>query len=157
MSERLNHYINIIKNTKTLKVTGKVIQVVGLVIEGEVQGVSIGEVCHVYISKSEFIRSEVVGFKEEQVLLMPFGSIAGIKPGSLIEATGSPIQVKVGPKLLGRVLDGIGEPMDNKGDVEYDALFGIDNEITPANFSALIVAAKSPCTSPIAISLSAFG
>ena len=69
-----------------------------------------------------------MGFKEGKVLLMPLGSTAGIRPGSLVFATGSPISVKVGPALLGRILNGIGEPIDKKGEIEYEEVYGIDND-----------------------------
>lgn len=84
-------------------------------VEAQVQGVSIGELCRITVDENKSILSEVVGFKEEKVLLMPLGPIGGIKPGSKIYATGHPIQVKVGPQLLGRILDGLGNPMDRKG------------------------------------------
>ena len=62
----------------------------------------------------ELIRAEVVGFKEDQVLLMPLGLITGIQPGSKVYYTGNPISVKVGLNMLGRVLNGLGEPIDGK-------------------------------------------
>ena len=101
---------------------------VGLVVEAEVQGVSIGELCKITVTKETHILAEVVGFKEGRVLLMPLGSTAGIRPGGLIFATGRPISVKVGDALLGRVLNGLGEPMDRKGELDFDAIYGIDND-----------------------------
>lgn len=124
----LDRYLTTIKKLDLLQVVGKVIQVVGLIIEAQVQGVSVGEVCKIQIKENEFILSEVVGFKEEKVLLMPLGMIGGIKPGSRVYATGHPIQVKVGNALLGRVLNGIGEPMDGKGDIDFDAIYPIDQD-----------------------------
>ena len=124
----IEDYRTVIKKTDTLRVVGKVIQVVGLVVEAEVQGVSVGELCRVTVSKEESILAEVVGFKQARVLLMPLGSTAGIRPGALVFATGHPIEVKVGPALLGRVLNGLGEPMDDKGEIAFDAVYGIDND-----------------------------
>ena len=124
----LESYKNVIKKTNVLKVIGKVIQVVELVVEAEVQGVSIGELCKITVTKETHILAEVVGFKEGRVLLMPLGSTAGIRPGGLIFATGRPISVKVGDALLGRVLNGLGEPMDRKGELDFDAIYGIDND-----------------------------
>lgn len=123
-----NDYIHELNKLDLLRVVGKVTQVVGLVIEAQVQGVSVGEVCHIMVDAKRYILSEVVGFKEEKVLLMPLGQVSGIRPGSRIYATGSPIQVKVGPQLLGRVLNGLGEPMDGKGDLEFDALYPVDKD-----------------------------
>jgi len=124
----LEQYQNIIKKTNVLRVIGKVIQVVGLVVEAEVQGVSIGELCKITVTKEKDILAEVVGFKEGRVLLMPLGSTSGIRPGCLIFATGRPITVKVGDHLLGRILNGLGEPMDRKGEIPFDSIYGIDND-----------------------------
>ena len=121
-------YIQRLQSLDLLQVVGKVIQVVGLVVEAQVQGVSIGELCKIQIDSQKSILSEAVGFKEEKVLLMPLGTLGGIKPGSRIYATGNPIRVKVGPQLLGRVLDGLGAPMDDKGELEFDCYYGIDQD-----------------------------
>ncbi len=123
-----SHYIKQLEKLNLLQIVGKVVQVVGLVVEAQVQGVSIGELCKIQISAKRYILSEVVGFKEACVLLMPLGSLAGIKPGSRIYATGHPIRVKVGPQLLGRVLDGLGNPMDNHGELEFDMYYNIDQD-----------------------------
>lgn len=123
-----SRFMTAIDRADLVRVVGKVVQVVGLVIEAQVQGVFVGELCRIEVSDTHSIRCEVVGFKEEKVLLMPLGPMAGIRPGSRIFATGSPIQVKVGMGLLGRVLNGLGEPMDNKGELEYDTVYTIDND-----------------------------
>ncbi|MGC6366952.1 MAG: flagellar protein export ATPase FliI [Candidatus Marinamargulisbacteria bacterium] len=111
-----------------VRVVGRVVKVVGLVIEAQIQGVSVGDLCMVEIVGGEMIRAEVVGFKEEQVLMMPLGGINGIRPGSKVYPMGIPISVKVGPKLLGRVLNGLGEPIDGKGPLEYEAQYPIDQD-----------------------------
>ena len=123
-----SNYIKKIGRLDLLQVIGKVIQVVGLVVEAQVQGVSVGELCEIEITPEHRILTEVVGFKEEKVLLMPLGGVGGIQPGSRIYASGHPIQVKVGMGMLGRVLNGMGEPMDGKGDLEYDTVYGVDND-----------------------------
>ena len=74
------------------------------------------------------IEGEVVGFQKDKVLLMPLGQISGIRPGSRVYPTGRPISVKVGPEMLGRVLDGLGRPADGKGDFPYEALYDIDRD-----------------------------
>lgn len=124
----VENYIRAIERTELLRVVGKVVQVVGLIIEAQVQGVSVGEIDMIELDVNTHIQAEVVGFKENKVLLMPLGSVTGIKPGSKIYATGVPIKVKVGPKLLGRVLDGLGNPMDGKGELEYEHEYAIDRD-----------------------------
>jgi flagellum-specific ATP synthase len=126
--KNFDKYVTEINKSDLLRVVGKVIQVVGLIIEAQVQGVSVGEVCKIVINDKNYILSEVVGFKESKVLLMPLGQITGIKPGSRIYATGEPIQVKVGMGLLGRVLNGMGEPMDGKGDIDFEAMYPVDKD-----------------------------
>lgn len=93
---------------------GKVVRVVGLMIESKGPETSIGDVCILHIGKQNKrkVYAEVVGFREEYVLLMPFTSVQDISPGSLVEATGKPLQIKVGTGLIGQVLDGIGLPLD---------------------------------------------
>ena len=114
-------YIKAAERAESVKVIGKVIQVVGLIIEAQVQGVSIGDLCIIKLGKDgNFTYSEVVGFKEGRVLLMPLGTTAGISPGAEVLAAGQPLTVKVGDALLGRVLNGLGQPMDDKGPVLCD-------------------------------------
>lgn len=101
----------------SMKLTGKVTQVIGLVIEAQGPTVSVGELCYVH---SRFpnvppVPAEVVGFREGYVMLMPVGEMQGIGPGCEVVAAQKMLQVKVGPELLGRVLDGLGNPMDDKG------------------------------------------
>lgn len=126
----ITRYIKAIESADLIKVVGKVVQVVGLVVEAKVQGVSVGELCTIELdeSKNISINAEVVGFKEGKVLLMPLGPLSGIKPGSKIYATGNPIQVRVGMKLLGRILDGLGSPMDRKGELEFETVYSIDRD-----------------------------
>ena len=98
-----------------IKVSGKVGQIIGLVVEGHGPGASIGEICEIQSGDNGPIAAEVVGFRQGKVLLMPLGSIRGVGPGCRITAHGRKADVKVGPALLGRILDGLGEPIDNKG------------------------------------------
>lgn len=121
-------YKSTLKSLDLTRVVGRVVQVVGLVIEAQLQGVFLGEVCHVEISLDKHVPCEVVGFKEDKVFLMPLGIMGGIRPESRIFATGRPIQVKVGPKILGRVLNGLGEPIDNKGELEFEDYYDVDRD-----------------------------
>lgn len=111
-------YQRAIESTDLVKVIGKIIQVVGLIIEAQVQGVSVGDLCTIRIEKEgRDAFAEVVGFRESRVLLMPLGSTSGIAPGSQVTAAGHPLMVSVGPQCLGRVLGGLGEPIDGKGQI----------------------------------------
>ncbi|HZJ77161.1 MAG TPA: flagellar protein export ATPase FliI [Oscillospiraceae bacterium] len=112
----LKKYRNALLNSDLIKYTGYVSQVIGLTIESIGPAVEIGEICKIYTLKgTEPILAEVVGFKEKKVLLMPLGEMEGIGPGSKVESLNTTLRVNVGEKLLGRVLDGLGNPIDNKG------------------------------------------
>jgi len=101
-----------------IKKMGRVSQVVGLTIESTGPDVNIGQTCRIKAARSEqAILAEVVGFKGNHILLMPLGDMSGIGPGSVVEALEKPITIKVSDGLLGRVLDGLGMPMDGKGDI----------------------------------------
>jgi len=96
--------------------TGRVSQVTGLVIESTGPAAVVGEVCHVHPPHgSAPVAAEVVGFRGNQMLLMPLDELEGVGPGCRVEATGRPLRVAVGDELLGRVLDGLGRPVDGRG------------------------------------------
>ena len=92
---------------------GKVSQVTGLIIKVEGLDAFIGEVCEIQIrSTGNRVLSEVVGFVDATVLLMPLDEIDGIGPGCLVRPTGKTLQIEVSDELLGTTLDGLGRPMD---------------------------------------------
>ncbi len=105
-----------IPKVQTYKKFGRVIRVVGLMIESQGPESSIGDVCHIHVHKGwknhKVIQAEVVGFKDEIVMLMPYTQIQEISSGCLVEGLGKPLEVKVGMNLLGKVLDATGNPMD---------------------------------------------
>lgn len=115
----LNEYKNIINNTDSFRPIGKVLQVIGLTIEADGPESSIGDLCYIYnkLGDEEYIYAEVVGFREEKILLMPLDTMEGLKPGAIVINTNEPIKVKVGQGLLGRVLDGLGNPIDGLGEI----------------------------------------
>jgi len=102
----------------TLVKRGRVTQVIGLTIEAQGLNAQIGELCHITPNEGEGkIPTEVMGFRDERTLLMPLGEMRGIGPGSTVRATGSLLTVPVGEALLGRVLNGLGQPIDGKGPI----------------------------------------
>lgn len=107
----LSKYKHALLGLDPMRVNGKVTQVVGLTIESQGPEVKLGEICHLFPSNSrEPIIAEVVGFRENKVLLMPLGELEAIGPGCDVVATGRSLEVKVGPEMLGSVLDGLGRP-----------------------------------------------
>lgn len=122
-------YYSTLQRVKPIRMHGRVSQVIGLTIESEGPAVKMNELCYIYEKDSDRpIRCEVVGFKGSRVLLMALGELGGISPGCEVRATGKPISVKVGPKILGRVLDGLGNPIDGLGPLEYEEEYSIYNE-----------------------------
>lgn len=114
----MEKYLNAISQEEFIKYSGKITKVTGLTIESNGPVVSIGELCYIYpFNKTEPIISEVVGFKEDKILLMPLGEMEGIGPGSTVVASGHSLRVNVGEELIGRVLDGLGNPIDGKGPI----------------------------------------
>jgi flagellum-specific ATP synthase len=114
-THRLNQALD---NTDPIRIRGKVNQVVGLVIESDGPPASVGELCTITnAGGGPPIQAEVVGFRQSRVLLMPLGPMEGIAPGSKVTASDRAFTVSVGDNLLGRVLNGLGEPIDNKGPI----------------------------------------
>ncbi len=102
---------------QTPRLSGRVTHVIGLLIESTGPEISVGEICFVYDKQGEPIPCQVVGFKDKKVLLMCLGEIERITLGSEVRPTGDLHRVGVGEELCGRVLDGLGRPIDNKGEI----------------------------------------
>lgn len=115
LSPRVAHYLRHLENANDTIHSGRVSQIVGLTIESIGPTTNIGDLCLIKPRGGGGIPAEVVGFRDQKVLLMPLSDLTGIGPGSLVTATGSPLTVPVGEALLGRILDGLGQPIDNKG------------------------------------------
>lgn len=106
----------LIEHVEPIEISGRVAQAVGIVVEGYGPMTTVGELCRITREACGGpIAAEVVGFRGDRVLLMPLGDMQGIGPGSRITMTGHVADLAVGPGLLGRVLDGCGNPMDGKG------------------------------------------
>ncbi len=135
-------YQRLLDTKSFVRYSGKVTKVVGLTIESEGPETHIGALCHIYgakhvgamseprtpsASQEKPVLAEVVGFREKHVLLMPIGDMAGIGPGNLVVAADRDLEVGVGQSLLGRVLDGLGRPMDDKGPVEIETYYPVSS------------------------------
>ena len=102
-----------LRTTSLVERHGRVMQMIGLVVESRGPLSAIGDICRIESgSNQDGVLAEVVGFRQENLLLMPLGELSGIHPGSLVVATGAPLRVPVGSELKGRVIDGLGHPMD---------------------------------------------
>lgn len=106
-------YFKAVDEIETIHVRGRVTEVTGLVIKATVPGARIGEMCYIDGAQGDRIVCEVVGFKDEQVMLMPLGEAQGVGPDCEVLPTGKPFSIKCGWGLLGRVVDGLGRPIDD--------------------------------------------
>lgn len=115
-----------------IEYTGTVSQLIGLTVESIGPIARVGDICRIYSQKNDhFVEAEVVGFNESKLYLMPFGKLTGMGSGCKVLAMGKRLQVYVGPHLCGRILDGLGQPMDDKGPLDTGETYGTDN--TPPN------------------------
>lgn len=113
MSSLLDQVKAIVKKSSNFELYGTVTDVRGIIIEGSGPHVAIGTTVTIKSGLKD-IQAQVVGFNRDRVLLMPFGELLGITPGATIVATESQSGVMVSPALLGRVIDGMGNPLDGK-------------------------------------------
>jgi flagellum-specific ATP synthase len=113
---RLEKYRTCLEALNPIEVQGKVTQVVGLVVEAAGPACRLGAVCDIFTRENgRRLAAEVLGFRDQRVLLMPLEEIRGISPGCRVVARQQRAAVEVGPALLGRVIDGLGAPIDGKG------------------------------------------
>jgi type III secretion protein N (ATPase) len=105
--------LNKIEDVELTTVSGRITEIIGMLIKAIVPKVKMGEVCMIK-REGEPLLAEVVGFTKEEVFLSPLGEMTGVGPASEVIPMRLPLQVKVGPNLLGRVLDGLGRPLDEE-------------------------------------------
>ena len=116
LSERFSFLQDGVRGVRTFDKVGVVRRVTGLVIESEGPETSIGQVCSITSDRStEKIEAQVIGFRENVVLLMALNSIHLIHPGCKVISRRNSNEVPFGPSLLGRIIDGMGRPIDGKG------------------------------------------
>jgi flagellum-specific ATP synthase len=126
-TNRLQNAARRVREARVTETCGRVVQLIGLVIESEGPIAAMGEVCRIKSSRHDGeTLAEVVGFRNHHLLLMPLGEIHGIHPGSEVIATGSPLRVAVGSALKGRVIDGMGNPIDDLGPIVAEHTVGLN-------------------------------
>ena len=129
----IKRYHKIVADLDPIRANGKITKVIGLVAEANGPISRVGSICDIH-SRGDVpkIRAEVVGFKGTRVLLMPLGEIRGIEPGNRVVAKQQKVLTHVGKGLLGRVIDGLGNPIDGKGPITYDSEYPLyKNPVNP--------------------------
>jgi flagellum-specific ATP synthase len=117
VSSRLDRALEAVHHGDLHRRRGRVSDLIGLIVEATGLEAEVGEVCHVSAGRHRpVVPAEVVGFRAGRTLLMPLGDMHGIGPGGAVTATGRPASVPVGDELLGRVIDGLGRPVDARED-----------------------------------------
>lgn len=130
------HMIDRVKKAETISYTGKIENIVGMSIEASGGRAAIGDICRIYSGESGGqVMAEVVGFKNDRILLMPYANMEGISAGNFVRNTGGRLNVTVGPFLKGRVIDALGRPIDGKGPFPAGTPFCVEKAETINPFS----------------------
>jgi flagellum-specific ATP synthase len=127
----LDRYHGLLARSQPREASGAVLRVVGLAVAASGPAVPVGDTVAVHTRSGRRI-AVVTGFREGEIILQPLGSVDGIRPGDRVVASGGPLEIPVGPGLIGRVIDGVGNPLDGKGPVSGSARRSIQAEPPPA-------------------------
>jgi len=117
VARALGRYATLAAEIDPAPLMGQVVRVVGLLVESSGPSASVGEICEVRTGPGRVLPLEVVGFRDGHLLSVPLGDNAGIRPGHRIVSRGAALSVPAGDALLGRVIDGLGRPLDDRGPI----------------------------------------
>ncbi len=118
-------YMEAVDGVKTVVPQGRISQVVGLIAQGDSLGLGVGSICSIINDQGKAIKAEIVGFKGEKALFMPYGDIRGVSLGSRIVPESSSPMVGLSDQMLGRVIDGMGQPIDGKGSIPVSSYYNL--------------------------------
>jgi flagellum-specific ATP synthase len=151
----LNPYIRRVRDSELLPWIGEVVELVGILVASRGPAVGVGDFCEVTTSGNRRIRTQVIGFRDGNVLSMPLEEIDGVQLHDRIVARREDARVAVGPELVGRVLDGFGRPIDRKPAIRPEAMYRLyqspasplDREhiVTPITTGIRAIDAMTPC------------
>lgn len=128
----LDRYHDLLQGIEPIEASGIVLRVVGLTVIASGPAMPVGDICTVLGADERERTAMVVGFREGEVILQPLGHLDGIRPGDLVIALRRTLDVPVGPSLIGRIIDGVGNPIDGKGPIIGQARRRIVAEPPPA-------------------------
>jgi len=138
----LESYVARLPGIDPVPVVGQVVRVVGLLVESTGPAASVGEICEVRTGRGAPLMVEVVGFRDGRLLSVPLGETAGVRPGDRVVSRGDAHTIPVGDGLLGRVIDGLGGPIDGLGPVH-------GTRLAPLRPAALNPMAREPVAQPV--------
>lgn len=122
----LDKYTMLADELSLTRVTGRLTGVAGQVLEAEMPRAIVGSLVSIETKSGKPLQAEVVGFREKKAILAPLGDIQTVPQRAQVVTEPTPLAVKVGPKILGRVLNGLGEPIDGLGPIEAEALYPVN-------------------------------
>jgi flagellum-specific ATP synthase len=124
-----NRYAEAVNACPCLTAEGSVVKVIGLVVEGLGPGMGVGSACTIQSADGEEVPAEVVGFKDRRIVLMPYGEMRGISPGCKITLVNERPYVPVGDAFLGRVVSGLGRPIDGCGPISSNVHYPLYGKV----------------------------
>lgn len=148
ISAKLNQFANAVPLTIQAEFSGRLTRMVGLTLEAVGCHCIVGDRCHIHSANGSLIEAEVVGFDDDKTFLMPLTTAEGLKPGALVTPADTISEVAVGWGLLGRVLDGAGNVLDDKGVLEADSYI-------PFNGQVINPLARAPIREPLDVGIKA--
>ena len=128
----LDRFFKRTESADVVQSSGVVLRVVGLAVVASGPAVPVGETCSLRLSNGEQRIALVTGFREGEIILQPIGHLDGIRPGDLVIARHRTLDIPIGPGLIGRVIDGVGNPLDGKGPLIGSARRPIAGDPPPA-------------------------
>ena len=135
-----------LRDVSLLSYQGFVVRVSGMTIESSGPNVGLGELCRINIRGGKSVLAEVVGFQDGRLVLLPLEHIEGISPGDTVTARSTPRHIHLSEDVLGRVLNGLGEPIDGKGPLAGDEKQALDSA-SPAAMT------REKITKPLALGI----
>lgn len=128
LSSKMTRRLQQLESAESYRIDGRVSEVVGLVVEATCPNGSVGDLCTIDVRGGNPIRAEVMGFRDGKMLLMPLDTTMGVAIGSRVTLTNETLMIPVGPQLLGRIIDGMGRPIDGKGPIQTATYQSVYNQ-----------------------------
>lgn len=115
----LSDFRKTVDNANFYRRMGKIEKIIGMTIEASGPECNLGDICRIYLKgeSDKYIFAEVTGFSDNKIILMPYAYIEGIGPGSIVDSTGDKLSVNCTDALVGRIIDAVGDPLDDKGPI----------------------------------------
>ncbi len=115
----LSDFRKTVDNANFYRRMGKIEKIIGMTVEASGPECNLGDICRIYLKgeSDKYIFAEVTGFADNKIILMPYSDIEGIGPGSIVDSTGDKLSVNCTDALIGRIIDAVGTPLDDKGPI----------------------------------------